>query len=119
MLNRLCYLKPVDQRCSVSLESTVLGVTLAITWSGKPTDATTRCGRKSRCRSGPKGRPTAISGESAYLAWWSNKTGNDDVMFRAFAYKGVTFGEKVNLSNTTNAESADAMIDAEGDNMPL
>ena len=69
--------------------------------------------------SGPKGRPTAISGESAYVAWWSNKTGNDDVMFRAFADNGVTFGEKVNLSNTTNAESVDAMIDAEGDNMPV
>jgi hypothetical protein len=27
--------------------------------------------------------PIAISGDNIYIAWWTNKTGNDEVMFRA------------------------------------
>ncbi len=26
--------------------------------------------------------PTAVTGENVYIAWWSNKTGNDEVLFR-------------------------------------
>jgi hypothetical protein len=26
--------------------------------------------------------PIAISGNNVYITWWSNKTGNDEVMFR-------------------------------------
>lgn len=37
------------------------------------------------------------------------------MLFRASTDSGVTFGDKINLSNTINAESVDAMIDAEGD----
>ncbi|WP_161486286.1 hypothetical protein [Candidatus Nitrosocosmicus hydrocola] len=37
------------------------------------------------------------------------------MLFRASTDSVVTFGDKINLSNTTNAESVDAMIDAEGD----
>jgi hypothetical protein len=27
--------------------------------------------------------PIATSGDNVYIAWWTNKTGNDEVMFRA------------------------------------
>ena len=66
-----------------------------------------------------KGKPPLQSQVKTSVAWWSNKTGNDDDMFRASTDNGVTFGEKINLSNTTNAESVVAMIDAEGDNVAV
>ncbi len=58
--------------------------------------------------------PIATSGNNVYIAWWSNKTGNDEVMFRASTDNGVTFGNKINLSNTTEADSQDAEIAASG-----
>jgi len=61
--------------------------------------------------------PPAVSGENIYIAWWSNKTGNYEVMFRASTDNGATFGEKINLSNTNKTESVDAEIAAEGDNV--
>jgi hypothetical protein len=61
--------------------------------------------------------PIATSGENAYITWWSNKTGNEEVMFRASTDNGATFGDKLNLSNTTEADSDDAEIAASGDNV--
>ena len=61
-----------------------------------------------------KEAPIATSGNNVYIAWWSNKTGNDEVMFRASTDNGVTFGNKINLSNTTEADSQDAQISASG-----
>jgi hypothetical protein len=61
--------------------------------------------------------PIATSGENAYITWWSNKTGNEEVMFRASTDNGATFGDKLNLSNTTAADSDDAEIAASGDNV--
>jgi len=61
--------------------------------------------------------PIAISGDNTYIAWWTNKTGNDEVLFRASTDGGATFTDKINLSNTTGAESQDAEIAAEGDNV--
>lgn len=52
-----------------------------------------------------------------YIAWWTNKTGNDEVQFRASTNGGTTFADKINLSNTTGAESQDVEIAAEGDNV--
>ena len=56
----------------------------------------------------------AISDNNIYVAWGSNKTGNDEVMFRASTDAGKTFGDKINLSNTTNSESQDVEIAADG-----
>ena len=61
--------------------------------------------------------PIATSGDNAYITWWSNKTGNEEVMFRASTDNGVTFGDKMNLSNTTEADSDDAEIAASGDSV--
>jgi len=61
--------------------------------------------------------PIAISGDNVYIAWWINKTGNDEVMFKASTDDGKTFGNKMNLSNSTNAESQDAQIAASGNNV--
>ena len=58
-----------------------------------------------------------ISGDNTYIAWWTNKTGNDEVMFRASNDNGQTFADKINLSNSTDADSQDVRIAAEGDNV--
>jgi hypothetical protein len=57
--------------------------------------------------------PVAISGNNAYVVWWTNDTtGNNEVIFRASTDGGQTFGDKINLSNTTNANSTRAEIDS-------
>lgn len=68
--------------------------------------------------SGPDA-PIAISGENTYIVWWSNKTGNDEVNFRASTDGGATFADKINLSNSTGAESQDVEIAADGDNVVI
>jgi hypothetical protein len=60
--------------------------------------------------------PIVTSGDNIYIAWWTNKTGNNEVMFRASTDGGKTFGDKINLSNSTKAESQDAQIDTFGNN---
>ena len=63
--------------------------------------------------------PISISGENIYIAWQSNKTvnGNEEIMFRASTNGGQTFGDKINLSNTTNADSSRVEIDSGADNV--
>jgi hypothetical protein len=63
--------------------------------------------------------PVAISGDSIYIAWWTNNTANnnEEIMFRASTDGGATFGDKINLSNTTDAGSTRAEIAGEGDNV--
>ena len=61
--------------------------------------------------------PPAITGDNIYVAWWTNKTGNDEVMFRASTDAGKTFGDKINLSNTTDADSRDVEIDSDADSV--
>jgi hypothetical protein len=64
-----------------------------------------------------RGAPIATSDNNVYITWWSNRTGNDEVMFRASTDNGVTFGDKINLSNTTEADSDDANIAASGNSV--
>jgi hypothetical protein len=61
--------------------------------------------------------PTAISENNIYVAWSSNNTGNEEVMFRASTDGGNTFDDKINLSNTTDAASDRVDITAEGGNV--
>ena len=61
--------------------------------------------------------PIASSGKNAYITWWTNKTGNNEVMFRASTDGGKSWGDKINLSNTKGADSEDAQISASGSNV--
>jgi hypothetical protein len=65
----------------------------------------------------PENVPIATSEDNVYITWWSNKTGNHEVLFRASNDNGVSFSDKINLSNNTTLESVDAMIEASGDNV--
>jgi hypothetical protein len=60
----------------------------------------------------------ATAGDNnVYIAWWSNKTGNDETMFKASTDNGKTFGDKMNLSISSKSESQYAQIAASGNNM--
>jgi hypothetical protein len=63
--------------------------------------------------------PVAITGDNVYVAWWTNNTenGNEEVMFRASTDGGQTFGEKINLSNTTDKDSSRVEIDTDADSV--
>lgn len=62
--------------------------------------------------------PIATSGDNnVYVAWPSNKTGNNEVMFKASTDGGKTFGDKMNLSNSTKSESVNVQIAAAGSNV--
>jgi hypothetical protein len=61
--------------------------------------------------------PITISGDNSYVAWWTNDTGNDEVMFRASTDGGQTFGDKINLSNTTDSDSTRVEIDSDADSV--
>jgi hypothetical protein len=61
--------------------------------------------------------PAIISGDNIYIAWTTNKTGNDEVMFRSSTDGGAMFADKINLSNTTDADSSRVEIAADGENV--
>lgn len=63
--------------------------------------------------------PAAISGDNVYIAWQSNNTanGNEDIAFRTSTDGGASFGDKINLSNTTSADSSRVEIAGEGPNV--
>jgi hypothetical protein len=57
--------------------------------------------------------PIAASGDNIYIVWWTDKNtanSNGELMFRASTDGGQTFGDKINLSNTADADSVDAEI---------
>jgi hypothetical protein len=71
---------------------------------------------------GDLGRPKApvvVSGDNIYIAWWNGTAGQPDVqtdvMFRASNDGGATFSDKINLSNTTDADSNRVEIHGEED----
>jgi hypothetical protein len=65
--------------------------------------------------------PVVVSGDNIYIAWWNGTAGlpdiQTDVMFRASTDGGQTFGDKINLSNTTDADSWRVEIAGEGENV--
>ncbi|MFI5405575.1 MAG: hypothetical protein ACHQ1D_03570 [Nitrososphaerales archaeon] len=90
-----------------------LGTTLLIFPLQQP--AADESSRRCPC---PKA-PPAITGDNVYVAWWTNKTGNDEVLFRASTDAGKTFGDKINLSNTTDVDSRDVEIDSDADSVAV
>lgn len=61
--------------------------------------------------------PIAVAEDNVYVVWWTNKSGNNEVLFRASNDNGATFGDKINLSNTPDSESEDVEIQASGNNV--
>ena len=63
--------------------------------------------------------PVATSGNNLYVAWWTHKTGDWEVMFKASHDKGKTFGKTINLSNSPGASSTNAEISTVGNNVSV
>jgi hypothetical protein len=61
--------------------------------------------------------PIAASGDNVYLTWATNKTGNWEVMFRASNDSGKTFADKINLSNSSAADSLSPDVSASDENV--
>ncbi len=59
----------------------------------------------------------ATSGDNVYVTSWDMRTGNWEIFLSVSNDNGQTFGETINLSNTTDAKSDRAWIEAEGDNV--
>jgi hypothetical protein len=94
----------------------VIGITL-VTALGVTTHTDASKGEFIDPTSSDRKAPAVVSGDNVYITWWSNRTGNDEVLFRASTDGGATFNDRINLSNTTDAESVDAEIAAEGGNV--
>ena len=98
----------------------VLAVAIAAVFITNTVLVTTEAEAKKKLELAPlKGvrTPIATSGDNIYITWWSNKTGNEEVIFRVSTDNGATFGDKINLSNTTAVDSDDAEIAASGDSV--
>src|SRR5919108_3323344 len=64
--------------------------------------------------------PIALYGDNVYVVWWTDigtSNNNAELMFRASNDGGRTFGDKINLSNSSNTDSIDTEIAAEGANV--
>ena len=57
--------------------------------------------------------PVATFENDIYVAWWTNETGNDEVMYRVSSDGGKTFTDKINLSNSPGTDSVDVEIAAD------
>ena len=67
-----------------------------------------------------KKAPIAIVGDNIYVVWFNDQNtpyNNSEVLFRSSNDGGVTFTDKMNLSNTTSTDSINAEIDADGNNV--
>jgi hypothetical protein len=66
-----------------------------------------------------RGAPVVITGDNIYVAWWTNKTANnnEEVNFRVSTDGGQNFGDKINLSNTIDKDSTNVTIDADADSV--
>jgi hypothetical protein len=60
---------------------------------------------------------TSQDGNNVYVVWWTNRSGNWEVMFRVSNDSGETFGDKINLSNSPDTQSRTAEILAVGNNV--
>jgi hypothetical protein len=71
-------------------------------------------------RSPPKA-PSVVTGDNVYIAWWNGTAGEPDVqtdvMFRASTDGGATFGDRINLSNSSDTDSWRVEIAGEGENV--
>jgi hypothetical protein len=67
-----------------------------------------------------KKAPVIISGDNVYVVWFNDQNtpnNNSEVLFRSSADGGITFADKINLSNTTAADSIAAEIAADSSNV--
>jgi hypothetical protein len=57
------------------------------------------------------------SGNNEYVVWWDNTTRNWEVLFTKSSDNGKTFGDTINISNSSDTRSIGARMAAEGNNV--
>lgn len=99
----------------------VLGVMVIITLGMTMTSTVAFAANWTDPNPEPRKAPPSISGENVFVAWQTNDTANnnEEVIFRASTDGGSTFGDKINLSNTTNADSWKVEIDSDADSVVI
>lgn len=65
-----------------------------------------------------RGVTLAVSGDHIYIAWITNRTGNDQVIFRSSNDAGATFNDIMNF-NATDAKLQDIQIAAGAENVVI
>ena len=76
--------------------------------------------------SAPRGEKAPVvvtgGGNNIYVVWGTDKNTpnkNGELMFRVSNDGGKTFSNKINLSNSTNADAIDQMISVDGDTIAV
>jgi hypothetical protein len=57
------------------------------------------------------------SGNNEYAVWWDNTTGNWEISFAKSGDGGKTFGDSINISNSSDGRSVGARMAAQGSNV--
>ena len=101
-----------------SILGIIVGISLVLTLGA--TNLIQHDAEATRARGGSSliaSAPVVLSGDNIYIAWWTNNTANqnEEVIFRTSTDGGATFGDRINLSNTTDADSERVEIDGEAD----
>lgn len=75
--------------------------------------------QEARAPSSTRRAPPVVIGDNVYVVWWSNNTsnGNNEVLFRVSTDGGLSFADKINLSNTTNSESERVDVDSDDESV--
>jgi hypothetical protein len=60
---------------------------------------------------------TIVSASGNNTVWWDNTTGNWEVSFAKSNDGGKTFGDSINISNSSDARSVGARMATEGSNV--
>jgi hypothetical protein len=79
-------------------------------------DATEDFGKKATGKSITQPAVIATSGETVYVVWGSSDP-TTEVMFRVSVDGGLTYQDKINLSNSTSSNSTDFDVEATDDNV--
>lgn len=61
--------------------------------------------------------PIDAAGQNVYFAWSANRTGNFEIFFTRSTDGGKEFQTATNLSNSSEAESTDVSLKAQGENV--
>jgi hypothetical protein len=59
----------------------------------------------------------SASGNNEYTVWWDNTTGNWEVSFAKSSDGGKTFGDSINISNSSDTRSVGARMATQGNNV--
>ncbi len=88
------------------------GESFSVNSNSSPTDTTTEVLNLSNNPGFSEHPQVAAYDEKVHVAWIDNSLGNKDILLATSIDNGTTFGEAINLSNTTNTNSRNLELSA-------